>query len=164
MSHSGYGRNETNLPKVTTFEWVRVLKDGASRIISKLNFVKDIKNDLISEGFLTSDSLPVAVSQLRVYAEKSNNYGLQLTDSVIGVDTSGGNVDINLMTATNAWDSVNNKGQYFTIKNITSDSNKVNINTNGSDLIDGFASIELDSTDQPFVTIMAVGTTKWILI
>lgn len=68
------------------------------------------------------------------------------------------------MTATSAWTAASTKGQYFTIKNTTSDSNKVIINANGSDLIDGFASIELDSTDQPFVTIMAKSTTKWVLI
>jgi hypothetical protein len=164
MSHYNGGKKETNLASSTTFDFVRVIKDSASRRISITNFVSAIESYLIALGFLTTDDLPVAVSQLRLYVEKTNNYGLQLTDSVVGVDTSGGDVNINLMTATSAWTTASTKGQYFTIKNTTSDSNKVVINANGSDLIDGNANIELDSTDYPFITIMAISTTKWVLI
>lgn len=165
MNHgSGYGRNETNLPKVTTFEWIRVLKDGASRIINKANFVSDLAADLISYGFITSDDLPVAVSQLMKYTGVSNNYNLLVADSVVGVDTSSGNVGVNLLTATSVFDGATSKGQKFTIKNVTSDGNKVTINTNGSDLIDGNAVIELDSTDYPSITFMANSSTTWIII
>jgi hypothetical protein len=164
MGHYNGGKKETSLASSTTFDFVRVIKDSASRRISITNFVAAIESYLIALGFLTTDDLPVSVSQTRLYAEKTNNYGLQLTDSVIGVDTTSGDVSVNLMTATSAWVAASNKAQYFTIKNITSDTNKVIINANGSDLIDGFASIELDSTSQPFITLMAISTTKWILI
>lgn len=157
-------KQESLLTSVTDFDFIRVLKDSASRKINKSNFGVAIKQTLIDNGFLTSDDLPVAVSQLRAYREVTTNSALLATDSVLGVDTTSGNVTINLMTATSVWDAANTKGQYFTIKNVSSDSNKVIVNANGSDLIDGNASLELDSTDYPFITIMSKSTTEWILL
>ena len=162
--NGNYGRSEVNLPKVTTFEWVRVLKDGASRIINKVNFVSDIASDLISYGFLTTASLPVSVSQIRPYREIVAGTTLLITDSVLGVDSTSGNIGVNLLLASEAYNTTTLAGQSFTIKNVSSDANKVTISSSGSDLIDGYASIELDSTDQPFITIMAISNNRWILV
>ena len=167
MSHYDGGKKETNLVASSTFDFVRVIADRASRRISLLNFVAAIKQALINIGFLTTDDLPVAVSQLRFYTEKTSNYGLLTTDSVLGVDSTGADVDINLMLATDVFDVPTAKGQLFTINNIGTGGNQVTINTNGSDLIifdgsGGQASLILE--DGAFVTIYAKSTTRWILI
>lgn len=157
-------KQESLLSTVTDFDFVRVLNDSASRKITKTNFGSAIKSTLIALGFITTDDLPVSVSQERVYREVTSNDALLSTDSVLGVDTALGDVTINLMTATSVWDAINKKGRFFTIKNVTDDTNKVIVNANGSDLIDGEAFIELDSLDFPYITLMVKDTTNWIVL
>lgn len=163
MSYNG-GKKETNLVASTTFDFVRVIKDQASRRITLTNFVAAIKQALIDIGFLTSDDLPVTVSQRRAYKEVNSNYGLTTSESVLGVDTSGSDVTINLMLASTVFDATGSTGQVFLIKNVTSDSNKVTISAPGGDLIEGNAFIELDGIDFPFVSIMPNSLTTWIIL
>lgn len=164
MSNYYGGKKETDLVASTTFDFVRVIKDSASRRITLTNFVAAIKQPLIDIGFLTTSNLPVSVVNTRVYRETATNQALLITDDVLGVDTSSGNVTINLLLATDAFDVSTSKGQMFTIKNVTDDANKVVVNTSGGDLIEGTADIELQSGSFPYINLMAKSTTEWILV
>lgn len=165
MSHSNRGgQKETNLLKGLDYTEIRIIDNRSSKVITKEKFASASKQSWIDEGFLTSDDLPVAVSQLRFYREVTAVTGLTLSDSVIGADTSSNDVTINLVTATSAFDGATNKGQFFTVKNITSDAFKVTIATNGGDLIDGEASLDLTGTAFPTITFMANSATTWIVI
>lgn len=163
MSHNnGYGQKETNLPKDLDFDLVRTIKDGASRLTTKLNFGAALEQTLINLGFLTSANLPVAVSQIRFYREESGNTSLLLTDSVLGVDTTAGTFGVNMLLANTAFDASTSKGQSFTIKNEGTGGNILSINTSGGDLIEGEASFDI--ADGVTVTIFAKSLTAWILI
>lgn len=78
------------------------------------------------------------------------------TDHTVLVDTSGGAVTITLPTASSA------ASRLYNIKKITSDPNKVTIDGNGSETIDGAATAEM-TTQYESLTIQSNSTEWWIL-
>lgn len=162
MGHSHGGKQENNLITAPTFDFIRTLLGQASRKTTKTDFVTEMTQLFIDAGFLTAANLPVEVSQIRLYREESGNTNLVITDSVVGMESTSAGIGINLVSVASAFDVPTSKGQAFTISNIGTGGNLVSITTNGSDLINGQA--DIDIADGVSVTIFAKSITDWILI
>lgn len=157
MGHGG--NKETNLTVETSMrvnDFVRIVTSG-SRNITLANLLASSVDELKSLGFITD----VVDVRLRGVINISSNYGLLLTDDIVLVDSTGGNVTINLMLASAAWNATDEQGYIFTIKKTDSSTNKVILNTSGGDLIDGEPSIELIGIDRPYVHFVSDGSNWW---
>jgi len=158
---------EDNFTKVTTLgnnDLLRVIKDAASRTMTKANFVTDITELLIDAGFITSGTLPPTIASTRKIVTFVVNHSLVLTDDVILMDATGGDLVVDLPLASSAFDIPTDKGQRFTIKKIdTSVVNTVTIDPALGDLIDGQVNTILQTAARPFVTIISDGS-NWFLI
>lgn len=158
---------ENDFPKVTTIsdnDLVRVIKDASSRTMTKKNFVTDINQLLIDDGFLTSSTLPPTIASTRKIETFVVSHTLVLTDDVILMDATGGNLIVDLPLASSAFDATDDKGQRFTIKKIdASNVNIITIDPALGDLIDGNTTITLETDARPFVTIISDGT-NWFFI
>lgn len=159
MGHGG--NKETNLLVETSMsvnDFVRIVTSG-SRNITLANLLASSVDELKSLGFITD----IVDVRLRDVTNISSNYGLLLTDDVVLVDSTGGDVTINLMLASAAWNATNEQGYVFTIKKTDSSSNKVILNTTGGDLIDGEPSIEMIGVDRPYVHFISDGSNWWTI-
>ena len=143
----------------TGVDYVRVVDNGSSRNIQATDFVTALTPLLVTAGFVTNTSSAVLIN----IKTKSSNYGLTVDDRVILVDTSGGNVSINLPTAASVWNSSSSTSQEFTVKRITTDVNYVSLIPNGSDLIDGNTSYNIVGPSLGSVTFISNGT-NWYII
>ena len=148
---------------VSNNDLVRVVAQDASRNITVQNFCDSIQSILEGLGFLTSSSIPSNLSQSRKILTINTAYNIVTTDDTILVDATGGDVGVNLPSAASAFNTTEQKGQRFTIKKIDAFSNKVLVNTVGSDLIDGQATIELKGSARVFINVISDGI-NWHLI
>jgi len=144
---------------LTGSDYVRVVDDGSSRNITVTDFCTSITDILVGIGFVTNTSSAVLIN----IKTKSSNYGLTVDDRVILVNTSGGNVSINLPTAASVWNSTSSTSQEFTVKRITTDVNYVSLIPNGSDLVDGNTSYNIVGPALGSVTFVSDGT-NWHII
>ncbi|MCK5616514.1 hypothetical protein KAR91_82390 [Candidatus Pacearchaeota archaeon] len=158
---------EADYSRVTSIgnnDTIRVIKGGASRNITKDNFVADINQLLIDAGFLTDSNLPPSVSSTRFIQTFGVSHSLLLTDDLILMDATGSSLVVDLPFAASAYDAAEYKGQRFTIKKIDSSNvNTVTINPAGADLIDGETSVILETDSRPFVTIISDGGNWWLI-
>lgn len=161
------GREEDKLTiesSMALTDWFRTIQNGSSRRISLEDMLASSVDELEDLGFLTASTIGSGVQNKQVVTEVATTYTLLTTDSVVLVDVSGGDVTINLMAVADAWDSANSKGQVFTIKlDVASGGNKVILDANGSELIDGNATYELIGASLLFVSIITNGT-SWRVI
>lgn len=159
------GRKESALTANTTMsasDFVRVVADSASRLMTVTNFAAVLQSPLEALGFLTSSSITSGIANKQLITNIATNYALLDTDSVVLGDVTGGDVTINLMQAAAVWDGT--KGQVFTAKIKTpSGTNKIVIDPNGSELIDGAATFEVVGPNKVFVTFISDGS-NWHVI
>lgn len=158
---------ETNFPKVITIgdnDLVRVIKDTSSRNMTKKNFVTDIGDLLIADGFLTEDTLPPSVALTRFVQTFGVNHTAVLTDDVLLMDATGSTLTVPLPFAADAFDVATEKGSRFTIAKIDSSAtNDVIIDPAGADLIGGNTLVTLSGTLKPSIDIVSDGS-NWNFI
>jgi hypothetical protein len=142
-------------------DYVRVLESGSSRKITTTNFADALDPLLVTLGFLKSAA--AAIVENRKVLTKNTNYNLVVTDSVLLIDTSAGDVGINLLTSVSAWDATTSAGQQFTIKKITTDVNKVTVTPAGVETIDGNTSYDLLGPNLTSITFISDGSNWHVL-
>ncbi len=149
------GTKESNLTTQTTMstsDFVRIITSG-SRKITLQNLLNSSVSALVALGFVNGG--------LTKITNISNNYGLLLTDVVVFADAASNDIDVNLMTATSAYNATDATTHVFTVKKIDGSSNVININPNGSELIDGTTSIQLIGINRPYIRIATDGSNWW---
>ncbi len=163
---SGYcghgGIEETNLTKVNSIEltdFIRTIVSQSSRSISLKNMLDSSFDYLKTLGFITD----VENVRFRTVTNITSNHGLLLTNDIILADATAGAIDINLMSASDAYDSVENKGYVFTVKKINATSNNISINANGAESIDGSSTVALIGLDHPSVSFVSDGSNWWTI-
>lgn len=151
---------------MTVNDFVRILVSDASRKITLDNFLESSQAKLEALGFLTTatqsgglyDSLSVvqfAVDHIIDFATEA----VILMDLTAGVDRT-----VTLPEMADAWDSSNLIGQPFSVKiAIPNGVTKVDVVTQGSDLIDGNVSISLTGPTNVSAQFVPDGTDWWIL-
>lgn len=158
---------ESNFHKEITIgdnDLVRVIKDGSSRNITKKNFVTDINQLLLDDGFLTEETLPPSVALTRFVQTFGINHTAILTDDVLLMDATGSTLTVVLPFAADAFDVETQKGSRFTIKKIdASVANNVIVDPVGADLIDGNTLLTLTGTLKPSIEIVSDGA-NWFII
>ncbi len=158
-SYGHGGTKESNLTAQTTMsvnDFVRIVTNG-SRRITLGNMLASSVDELKDLGFITD----IVDVRLRAITNISANYGLLITDDIVLTDCTSSDVDINLMLASSAYTSPD--GYVFTIKKIDSSANVININTAGSDLVDGEPTLQLIGSDRPYVHIVSDGSNWWTI-
>lgn len=152
---------EDNFPKVTTIgdnDLIRVIKDTSSRNMTKKNFVTDINQLLLDDGFLTEETLPPSVTLTRFVQTFGINHTAVLTDDVLLMDATGSTLTVVLPFAADAFDVETQKGNRLTISKIdSSDTNDVLIDPVGADLIGGNTLIRLKGKLKPSIEIVSDG-------
>ena len=161
------GRKESELTSNTTMsvsDFIRIVADSASRLMTVTNFASVLEDPLIDLGFLTSDTISSGIVNKHKITRIATNYALLDTDDTILADVSAADLTINLMQAIAVWDASTSKGQVFTVKlELTSGSNKVIIDPNSSELIDGSATLELIGPNKVFASFVSDGS-NWHVI
>jgi len=156
--------NFTNAITLSDNDKIRVIKDTSSRTMTKKNFVTDINQLLLDDGFLTDATLPPSVALTRFIQTFGVNHTAALTDDVLLMDATGSTLTVILPFAADAFDATTKKGSRFTIKKIdTSAANNVLIDPVGADLIDGNTLITLSGTLKPSIEIVSDGS-NWSII
>lgn len=149
--------------EITGNSFVRVLDGRASRKITCTNFA-DVMNPLLQTlGFLTDTSNLASITQNREILTKTANYTIALTNSVILCDTASTGITITLPSASDAFTSLTNLGQQFSVKRITTDVNKVTIAPAGAELIDGNTQYDLVGPNLVSITFISNGT-SWFVV
>lgn len=156
--------DENNLTKVTTFgttDLIRLVVGGASRNITKSNFVAAITQLLIDAGFLNSASESLT---RKIETITGANHSVIDTDDVIFMDTAGADRVVSLPAVGTFWDAATSKGQRVTVKKIdASNTETVTITPIIPSLIDGEATATLETDSRPFVTIISDGANWWLI-
>ncbi len=158
---------ENNLTKVTEIgndDSVRVLAGGASRNITKTNFVTTITQLLIDAGFLTASTLPATISNSRKIETFTTAHAIVVTDDVILMDATAASLGVTLPAAASFYNATDTKGQRVTVKKIdASNVNTVTITSIVPELIDGADSLVLETNGKPFVDILSDGVNWWLI-
>ncbi len=157
MSHGHSGTKESNLTTATRMDVsdiVRIVASG-SRKITLQNLLESSVSALVALGFVNGGLTKVT--------SISMNYGLLLTDVLVLADATSADIDVNLMLASAAFNVTDSNTYVFTVKKIDSSSNVVNINPNGSELIDGTTSIQLIGAERPFIKFGTDGSNWWTI-
>jgi len=151
--------NTGNLPRQTTMALTDLIlilsqQNDQDALITATNFITAL-------GLVTTASLPIATTS-RVNRVVTTNTSLaQATDQIILADVSGGDLTINLPAAADAFAA--SKGQTFNIKKTDTSSNKVTLSPDGTELIDGNASSDLQGPAQVGANIYSDGSNWHIL-
>ena len=144
-----------------TTDKVRIVANSASRTIT-LDDLMTSSDDLIGDlGYLKAADISTGIVNKQKITSTATNYALLSTDSVIFVDVTSGDITVSLISAADSsiWDSANSKGQVFTIKlDVANSTNKVIIDPNSTELIDGASTFELIGPNLLFATIIPDGT------
>lgn len=156
MSNCGHsGTKESSLTTETSMgvsDFVRIVTSG-SRKITLQNLLNSSVSALVSLGFVNGG--------LTTVTSVSSNYGLLLTDVLVLADATSADIDINLMIASTAYNATDGNTYVFTVKKIDGSSNIININPNGSELIDGTTSAQLIGVDRPYIKFASDGSNWW---
>ncbi len=156
MTNYGHGgTRESNLTTETSMDvsdFIRIVTSG-SRKITLQNLLNSSVSALVSLGFVNGGLTSVT--------NISTNYGLLLTDVLIFADASSSDIDVNLMLASSAYNATDNNTYVFTVKKIDNTSNVININPNGSELIDGTTKAQLYGVDRPYIKFASDGSNWW---
>lgn len=155
---------ENNLTKVTTFgatDLIRLVVGGASRSITQSNFVTAITQPLIDAGFLTSTSESLT---RKIETITGANHSVVATDDVVLIDTAGADRVVSLPAVGTFYNATTEKGQRVTIKKIdASNTDTVTITPIVPTLIDGDATVTLETDSRPFVTVISDGSNWWLI-
>lgn len=158
---------ENNLTKVTAIgndDSVRVVAGGASRNITKTNFVTTITQLLIDAGFLTASTLPATISNSRNIKTLSTSHSVIITDDLVFMDATAASLGVTLPAAASFYNAVDDKGQRVTIKKIDSSNiNTVTITSIVPELIDGASDLVLETDGRPSVDIISDGVNWWLI-
>ncbi len=157
MSYGLYstGQKEPNLTRNTslsTSDYIRIVSNGLSRLIS----VSDMVTSLAS---LLTTSL-VAVNKYRLVTSSTI---VTTSDEVVAVDSTSGNLAVTLPNAADAWTASNSTGQSFIIKKFAADANNVTISGTAGQTIDGDTTYVLSGVSRPFVRVQSTGS-SWVII
>ncbi len=158
---------ETNLTTVTSSDisgqdFVRVLDGQTSRKQTVDSFVETLDPLLVTAGFFKGEA-PTTTIEQRFIKAISFNYSVILTDSVILVDTTIGNLNISLPLAATFYDGIEFAGQQVTIKKTSTDNNKIVLLTTGSELIDGNTSVLMMGPELVSLTVISDGI-NWHIV
>jgi len=126
--------------------------DGYGSIWAKSDGKVYFTNDAGTEYDLTSGGGGGA-PQYTITTVKTGAYSASF-DEVVRADPSGGGFTITLPTASGS------TGSTIIIKNVTSSTNIITIDTTGSDTIDGFASVQIEEGYTAW-TFVSYGGTEW---
>ena len=132
----------------TSVDYVRVLDGDLSRKITLGSFTDSIDPLLVTAGFIKS-----VPSTDVVLTTQTTNYTMLVTDEVILVDTTAGNVIITLPAASGAGTATTTKR--YTIKKKTTDINKVSVVPSGVAVIDGAATLDIIGPVMGSITIVS---------
>jgi len=144
-------------------DFVRILDNDASRKILLSRLLDDSKPYLESIGFITNATVGGGVANRLNVTEFTADHLILLTEAVILADlTAGTNLDFTLPAMSQAYDTINNVGQQFSIKiSRPNSTTSVTVKTQGSDLIDLAADVTLTGPSDVFITLVPDGTDWW---
>lgn len=151
---------------MTVSDRVRILLGGTSRSITLDNLLDSSVAKLEALGFLTTSTQSGGLyDSLSVKQFAVDHIIDHLTEAVILMDlTAGVDRTVTLPAMADAWNSSDLIGQPFSVKiAIPNGVTKVDVVTQGSDLIDGNVSIALTGPNNVSSQFVPDGTDWWIL-